>query len=110
MTVESPEREPQIKFSSLTATDDNGDNWRLGLKGIPPQLPEGCTKAGTPLIVKADVLGAGQNVSIGLIIEGQAGEVYEPGAARNGRRMPAPMFKVFDESGKVLGSGSFEYG
>ncbi len=57
-----------------------------------------------------DVNGSGSSISIGLIIEGQAGEVYEPGAAKNGRRMPAPKFTVFDESSTVLGSGSFEYG
>ncbi|UCF17731.1 MAG: hypothetical protein JSW59_09760, partial [Phycisphaerales bacterium] len=91
----SAEPEPQIRFSSLAATDDNGDNWRLGLKGIPSQQTEGCTKAGAPLLVKADVRGAGRNIFIGLRIEGQAGEVYEPGAVRNGRRLPAPTFKIF---------------
>ncbi len=106
----APEPEPQIRFSSLTATDDNGNNWRLGLKSRPLQPPEGATEAGEPLLVKADVRGAGQYVAIGLIIEGGAGELYEPGASRNGRTMPAPTFKVFDESGKQLGSGSFEYG
>jgi hypothetical protein len=105
-----PEPEPQIRFSSLAATDDNGNNWRLGLRAIPPQVPEGATDAGEPLLVRADVRGAGRYISIGLVIQGQAGEIYEPGAARNGRLMPAPTFKVFDESGKTVGSGSFEYG
>lgn len=108
--AQSPEPSQQIRFSSLAATDDNGDNWTLGLAGVPPRLPEDGTKPGVPLLVKADVQSGGRNVSIGLIIEGQAGEVYEPGAAKNGRRMPVPMFKVVDESGKVLGSGLFEYG
>jgi len=108
--AQSPEPEPEIRFSSLVETDGSGDNWRLGLKAIPPQLPEGATRAGEPLLVKADVRGAGSYISIGLIIQGQAGEVYEPGAARNGRLMPAPTFKIFDESGKELGSGWFEYG
>ena len=110
LTAPSPGPGPQIRFSSLAATDDNGDTWTLGLKGVPPVLPEGGLKPGVPLSVKADVSGGGRSVSIGLIIEGQAGEVYEPGAAKNGRRRPAPRFTVLDESGKVLGSGSFEYG
>ena len=110
MPAKFPKPEPEIRFSSLVETDGSGNNWRLGLKGIPPQLPEGVTKAGEPLLVKADVRGAGSYISIGLIIQGQAGEIYEPGAARNGSLMPAPTFKIFDESGKELGSGWFEYG
>ena len=106
----SPEPSPPIKFSSLSATDDNGDNWTLGLAGQPSQPPEEGVKPGAPLSIKADVQGYGQSISIGLIIEGQAGEVYQPGAARNGRRLPAPTFTVFDESDKIVGSGSFEYG
>lgn len=110
MVAASPEPSPQVRFSSLAATDGNGANWTLGLTGIPPLPPEEGARPGAPLSVKADVQGYGRIVSIGLIIEGQAGEVYEPGAAKNGRRTPAPTFTVYDESGKVLGSGSFEYG
>ena len=105
-----PEASQQTRFSSLAASDDNGDTWTLGLKGVPPRPPEDGTKPGAPLCVKADVNGSGRSISIGLIIEGQAGEVYEPGAAKNGQRRPAPKFTVLDESGTVLGSGSFEYG
>ncbi len=108
--AQSSERSPQIRFSSLAATDGNGDTWTLGLAGVPPRLPEDGTKPGAPVVVKADVQGYGQSISIGLIIQGQAGEVYEPGAAMNGRKRPAPTFDVLDEAGKVLGSGSFEYG
>jgi hypothetical protein len=109
--AQSPEPRPPIRYSSLAATDKNGDNWTLGLMGVPPRLPEGCTRAGAPLLVKADVSsGSGQSISIGLTIQGQAGEVYEPGMARSGIRMPAPKFKILNESGTVLGSGSFEYG
>lgn len=110
VTATQPDPSQQPRFSSLAATDDNGGNWTLGLAGVPPEARENGKKPGVPLSVKADVQGYGQNISIGLIIEGQAGEVYEPGAARDGRRRPAPKFKVFDESGEVLGSGSFEYG
>ncbi len=108
--AQSVEASPQVTFSSLAAASDNGDNWTLGLAGVPSHAYEGEIKPGVPLSVKADVRGYGRNISIGLIIEGQAGEVYEPGAAKNGRRLPAPRFKVIDESGTVVGSGSFEYG
>lgn len=110
MPAPPPEPSQQIRFSPLATADDNGDNWTLGLTGVPPQLPEDGTKPGAPLSVKADVQGYGRIVSIGLIIEGQAGEVYEPGALKNGRRTPAPTFKVFDEAGNEIGSGWFEYG
>ena len=106
----SPEPSQQVRFSSLAASDGNGDTWTLGLKGVPPRMPENGLRPGVPLSVKADVNGSGRSISIGLIIEGQAGEVYEPGAAKNGQRRPAPKFTVLDESGTVLGSGSFEYG
>ena len=105
-----PESAQGIVFSSLAATDSSGDKWTLGLAGVPPQARDGDTKPGAPLSVKADVQGYGRSISIGLRIQGQAGEVYQPGAAKNGRQRPAPTFKVFDESGTVLGSGSFEYG
>ena len=106
----SPSPNQEIKFSSLAATDNQGGAWTLGLKSVPPEPPEDGTKPGSPLCVKADVKGSGRSISIGLIIEGQAGEVYEPGAAKDGKRRPAPKFTVLDESGTVLGSGSFEYG
>jgi hypothetical protein len=110
MPAKSPEPSQRIRFSSLAASDKNGDNWTLGLAGVPQEPPQDGTRPGAPIIVKADVHAYGQSISIGLIIQGQAGEVYQPGAAKNGRRRPAPTFRVFDESGKILGSGSFEYG
>ncbi len=106
----SPEPAQEIVFSSLAVKDSSGDDWYLALAGVPPQARDSGKKPGAPLSVKADVQGYGQSVSIGLIIEGQAGEVYGPGAAKNGRKRPAPKFTVFDEAGTVLGSGSFEYG
>jgi len=105
-----PEPSEPIRFSSLSATDENGDNWTLGLAGLPSEPPASGVKPGVPLSVKADVQGYGKSISIGLIIEGQAGEVYQPGAARNGGRMSPPTFTVCDESGTILGAGSFEYG
>ena len=105
-----PEPTQEIVFSSLAVKDNSGADWYLALAGVPPEARDSGTKPGAPLSVKADVQGFGQSISIGLIIEGQAGEVYEPGAAKNGRKRPAPKFTVLDEAGTVLGSGSFEYG
>ena len=38
LTAPSSGPAQQIRFSSLAATDDNGDTWTLGLKGVPPAL------------------------------------------------------------------------
>ncbi len=110
LPASSPEPIQEIVFSSLAVKDSSGDDWHLALAGVPPQARDSGKKPGAPLSVKADVQGHGQSISIGLIIEGQAGEMYGPGAAKNGRKRPAPKFTVFDEAGTVLGSGSFEYG
>jgi len=59
----SPESTQQIVFSSLAVTDSSGDNWTLGLAGVPPQARDSGTKPGAPLSVKADVQGYGQSIS-----------------------------------------------
>jgi len=106
----SPAEGQEFTLSSLTAKDDNGDNWMLGLAGGPPMGFADGVKPGTPLSVKADVQGDGQHKSIGLLIEGAAGEVYQPGVLKNGALLPPPKFTVLDESGATIGSGAFEYG
>jgi len=68
-------------------------------------------KIGPPLVAKVDAEEAkGRIVSLGLGIQGQGGEAYYPGAAKNGKAVPAPTFKILDEAGKVLAAASFEYG
>jgi len=67
-------------------------------------------KAGPPLTLKTDVQQAGSNVSVGLSLVGQAGEEYAPGVERNGQSVSAPTLRILNESGKVLASGSFQYG
>ncbi len=108
----APSPPQEIRFSSLSATDDNGDQWTLILTGIPSPYGSGGgdIRPGPPLLVKADVYSRSRSISIGLTIRGQAGEVYQPGAAKNGRRVASPRFRVLDEAGKVVGSGQFEYG
>lgn len=100
----------QFNLSSLTAKDDNGDSWMLSLKSGPPQGFLTGAKPGTPISVKADVQGDGLRKSIGLLIEGAAGEVYQPTVIKNGDILPPPKFTVLDESGATIGSGAFEYG
>jgi hypothetical protein len=65
---------------------------------------------GAPLKPQIDVQQAAGTVSIGLSsLSGQAGDSYSALVTRNGGPIP-PRVKIFDETGKVLSSGAFEYG
>jgi pilus assembly protein CpaB len=101
-----------LGLSSLSATDENRDKWILDLvKRQPLSSLEGSgAKPGPPLLVKTDVQISGRNISINLIVEGQAGEKYAVGIRKNRQRQPAPGFNIVDEAGKVLTSGKFKYG
>jgi hypothetical protein len=98
--------------SSLSITDENGDKWVLAVtKGqLLSRLKDNGAKAGPPLLLKTDVKTSGRDVSIGLIIEGQAGEKYASGAEKNGQLQPPPGLKIVDETGKTLATGVFKYG
>lgn len=102
----------QLGLSSLSVTDENGDRWVLDLaKGQSLSGLKGSgAKPGPPLVVKTDVQTEGREVSIGLIVEGQAGEKYAGGVKKNERWQPPPRFKIVDKAGKVLTTGAFEYG
>ena len=102
----------QLGLSSLSTTDENGDKWVLDLaKGQSLSgLKDSNAKPGPPLLVKTDVQINGRDVSIGLIVEGQAGEKYAGGVQKNGQWQQAPAFNIVSEAGKVLTSGRFKYG
>ncbi|MGB2862680.1 MAG: hypothetical protein WBC05_05075 [Sedimentisphaerales bacterium] len=102
----------EIGLSSLSTTDENGDKWVLDLaKGQSlSSLKDSSAKSGPPLLVKTDVQISGRDVSIGLIVEGQAGEKYAGGVQKNGQWQPAPGFKIVDGAGKTLTTGAFKYG
>lgn len=98
--------------SSLSMADENGDKWILGLadgKSLS-DFKDSSVKPGPPLLLKADVQISGLDASIGLVIEGKAGEKYVPGAQKNGQMQPAPGLKIVDEAGKTLATGAFKYG
>jgi hypothetical protein len=102
----------QLGLSPLSVTDKNGDKWVLELaKGQAQSGLKGSgAKAGPPLVVKTDVQTEGFEVSIGLVVEGQAGEKYVGGVKKNEQLQPPPRFKIVDKAGKVLTTGEFEYG
>jgi len=99
-------------LSPLTATDKNGDKWVLDLASTPylPASGDSIAKTGVPLLIRTDVQIAGRDVAVALIVEGQGGETYVPGAQKNGQRLPAPGLKILDEAGKVLAADTFQYG
>jgi len=102
----------QLSLSSLSKKGENGDTWVLDLaRGQSiSSLNDNSVKPGPPLSVKTDVQIRGRYVSIGLIVEGQAGEKYVVGVQKNRRRQPAPVLTIVDEAGGVLTSGTFKYG
>jgi hypothetical protein len=102
----------QLGLSSLSTTDENGDKWVLDLaKGqSTSSLKDNTAKTGPPLLVKTDVQIKGREVSIGLVVEGQAGEKYVGGVQKNGQWQQPPAFNIVNEAGKTLTSGRFKYG
>ncbi len=106
-----PSRE-ELGLGPQSATDQSGDKWVLELiKGQPvSSFADSSAKPGPPLLVKTDVQISGRDVSIGLIVQGQAGELYVPGVQKNGQWQPEPGLKIVDETGKTLATGKFKYG
>jgi hypothetical protein len=98
--------------SSVSRTDANGVAWTLDQAGgallsTEPNAP----KAGPPILVKTDVQKVGEReVSIGLLLEGQAGEQYRPVVKKNGTAIATPRLRIVNEAGQVLVQGDFQYG
>jgi hypothetical protein len=102
----------ELGLSPLSATDENGDKWVLELvRGQPlSRFKDSTIKFGQPLLVKTDAQIRGSSVSINLVVEGKAGELYVGGVKKNGQWQPSPIFKIVDASGRLLAIGRFEYG
>jgi hypothetical protein len=61
--------------------------------------------------VKTDVQKvADRERSIGLILEGQAGEQYRAAVTKNGTTQSAPRLRIVNEAGQVVVEDSFRYG
>jgi hypothetical protein len=98
--------------SSVSRTDANGVAWALDQAGgaLLSTEPNG-PKAGPPILVKTDVQKVGEReVSIGLVLEGQAGEQYRPVVKKNGSPLSAPRLRIVNEAGQVMAQDSFQYG
>ena len=100
-------------LSALSETEENGDKWTLELvRGQPlSRISKSNSKPGPPLLVMTNVRKISNNqLSIGITVEGQAGEKYIGGALKNGKREPEPQFVIVDEKARILAKGKFEYG
>ncbi len=99
---------------TITATDDQGSKWQMISDKSPPlrTLLNRKVKPGPPLTVGTRVRRQGPMMLLDLVIRGQAGETYWPSITRDGKRVrsSAPSFTVVDRSGKVVGSGKFQFG
>jgi hypothetical protein len=96
----------------VSRTDANGVAWALDQAGgaLLSTEPNG-PKAGPPILVKTDVQKVGEReVSIGLVLEGQAGEQYRPVVKKNGSPLSAPRLRIVNEAGQVMAQDSFQYG
>ena len=100
-------------LSALSETDENGNTWTLELiKGQPlSRIHKSDKEPGPPLIIRTNVRKINNSqLSIGITVEGQAGEKYISGVIKNGMLEPEPQFIIVDEKGRILGGGIFEYG
>ena len=103
----------QAALSTLSVTDETGDKWTLDLiRGQPlSRISKSNKKPGPPLLVRTNARKiSNHQFSIGITVEGQAGEKYIGGAKKNGKREPEPQFMIVDEKARILAKGKFEYG
>jgi hypothetical protein len=100
-------------LSPLSVTDEIGNKWTLELvRGQPlSRISNSNNKPGPPLIVRTNTRKISNGrFSIGITVEGQAGEKYIGGAIKNEKREPEPQFMIVDEKARILARGKFEYG
>ncbi|HUW58970.1 MAG TPA: hypothetical protein VMZ92_20195 [Planctomycetota bacterium] len=100
-----------------TKTDKNGAKWSLSCAGNTGKLQSFqiragealSIKVGPPVSVAAETAVRGGVAYISLSMTGQGGEQYRT-ALKDGQQMPAPRLTIVTPKGRVLASGSFEYG
>jgi len=107
------------KVAWLSRTDGTGAKWtlrgdcsdseKLGMF----EVLAGQTlsiKMGPPLTAKTEVQTEPGQAYVRLMILGQAGEEYSAAVMKGDKEQPAPELRILSESGRVLQTGSFEYG
>jgi hypothetical protein len=115
---------PAGKYSvvelELTEADSEGNRWtfdtikarawegELGDFEIRPGQTTSF-RIGPPFKIRTFMKDTGRNALVGFHLEGQAGELYVPGARKNGVEVPEPEFKIIAASGQTVHSGQFEF-
>jgi hypothetical protein len=66
-------------------------------------------RIGPPFQVKSFMKDTDRNALVGFHLEGQSGELYVPGAKKNGVEVPVPQFKIISFAGQTVHSGQFEF-
>ena len=115
---------PAGKYSAveleLTEPDSAGNKWtfdtiksrawagELGDFEIRPGQTTSI-RIGPPFQVRTFMKDADRNALVGFHLEGQAGELYVPGAKKNGIEVPVPQFKIVSLAGQTVHSGQFEF-
>ena len=115
---------PAGKYSvvqlELTEQDSDGNQWTFdtiksrawaGQLGDFEIRPGEITsfRIGPPFRVKTIIRDAGRNALVGFHLEGQSGELYVPGAKKNGVEVPVPQFQIISVAGQTVHSGQFEF-
>jgi len=106
---------PQLLSLSM---GQDGHTWRIESRGpwgdlstIKVRNNEATAlRLGPPFLIKPEINKNGTIISIGCAIIGQAGEQYENFITKDNQVVTGAKFKIVDETGNVLKSGSFEYG
>jgi hypothetical protein len=116
-SIELPARTYRPRRISL-AIQKGGNEWIIN--GFGPwgelakiNVKEGQTavlKPGPPFLIKTNLRRRGQNLTIGLLVVGQAGEHYSAQVRTRRGSLPAPRLKIVDEGAKVLASDKFRFG
>jgi len=100
------------------STGQDGHTWRIESRGPWGDLSTikvrnnkaTALRLGPPFLIKPEINKNGTIISIGCAIIGQAGEQYENLITKDNQVVTGAKFKIVDETGNVLKSGSFEYG
>jgi hypothetical protein len=102
----------------LTEPDSQGNRWtfhsgqawagQLGDFEIKPGQTTSF-QIGPPFQIKTFMNDAGNNALVGFDLEGQAGELYVPGAKKNNVEVPQPQFKIISVAGQTVHTGQFEF-
>jgi len=64
---------------------------------------------GPPFQAKTSMEKSGRNALVRYYLEGRAGELYVPGAKKNGKEVPDPQFQIIAAGGQTVHSAQFEF-